>query len=127
MRGEYRLRQCAGFEQGETEDNGIGCKGEYRAVQIVRYYHVVYQNRVNADAYHNEEALKTDSEQGFEVVVSYLPPFPVRHCCKRDRRYRTVKCGKNPAPCHIAMAGFRELPSEPDLHLSAYPALQMSV
>ena len=35
--------------------------------------------------------------------------------------------GKNPAPCHIAMAGFRELPSEPDLHLSAYPALQMSV
>ena len=39
--------------------------GEYRAVQIVRYYHVVYQNRVNADAYHNEEALKTDSEQGF--------------------------------------------------------------
>ena len=43
----------------------IGCKGEYRAVQIVRYYHVVYQNRVNADAYHNEEALKTDSEQGF--------------------------------------------------------------
>ena len=42
-------------------------------MQIVRYYHVVYQNRVNADAYHNEEALKTDSEQGFEVVVSYLP------------------------------------------------------
>ena len=91
MRGEYRLRQCAGFEQGETEDNGIGCKGEYRAVQVVRYYHVVYQNRVNADAYHYEEALKTDSEQGFEVVVSYLPPFPVRHSCKRDRRYRTVK------------------------------------
>ena len=53
------------FALGETEDNGIGCKGEYRAVQIVRYYHVVYQNRVNADAYHNEEALKTDSEQGF--------------------------------------------------------------
>ena len=62
MRGEYRLRQCAGFEQGETEDNGIGCKGEYRAVQIVRYYHVVHQNRVNADAYHNEEALKTDRD-----------------------------------------------------------------
>ena len=41
MRGEYRLRQCAGFEQGETEDNGIGCKGEYRAVQIVRYYYPV--------------------------------------------------------------------------------------
>ena len=63
MRGKNRLRQCAGFEQGETEDNGVGCKGEYRAVQIVRYYHVVYQNRVNADAYHNEEALKAQCKQ----------------------------------------------------------------
>ena len=69
-----------------------------RQVQIVRYYHVVYQNRVNADAYHNEEALKTDSEQGFEVVVSYLPPFPVSHSCKRDRRYRTVKVNFYHAP-----------------------------
>ena len=65
MRGENRLRQCAGFEQGETEDNGIGCKGEYRAVQIVRYYHVVHQYGVNADAYHYEEALKAKREQGF--------------------------------------------------------------
>ena len=65
MRGENRLRQCAGFEQGETEDNGIGCKGENRAVQIVRYYHVVHQYGVNADAYHYEEALKAKREQGF--------------------------------------------------------------
>ncbi len=65
MRGENRLRQCAGFEQGETEDNGIGCKGKNRAVQVVRYYHVVHQNRVNADAYHYEEALKAKREQGF--------------------------------------------------------------
>ena len=43
----------------------LGCKGEYRAVQIVRYYHVVHQYGVNADAYHYEEALKADSEQGF--------------------------------------------------------------
>lgn len=48
-----------------TKKDSIGCKGEYRAVQIVRYYHVVYQYGVNADAYHYEEALKTDSEQGF--------------------------------------------------------------
>ena len=65
MRGEYRLRQCAGFEQGETEDNGIGCKGKNRAVQVIRYNHAANQNRINADAYHYEEALKTESEQGF--------------------------------------------------------------
>ena len=32
-----------------------------------------------------------------------------------------------PAPYRITTAGFQELPSEPDLHLSMYPALQMSV
>ena len=55
--------QCAGFEQGETEDNGIGCKGENRAVQVVRYHHFAYQNCVNANAYHNEEALKPKCKQ----------------------------------------------------------------
>lgn len=39
---EYGFCQCAGFEQGETEDNGIGCKGKNRTVQIVRYHHFAY-------------------------------------------------------------------------------------
>ena len=65
MRGKYRLRQCAGFEQGKAEDNSVGYKGKNCAVQVVRYYHAVYQNRVNADAYHYEEALKAKGEQGF--------------------------------------------------------------
>ena len=65
VRGKYRLCKRAGFEQGEAEDNGIGCKGEYRTVQVVRDYHAVYQYGVNADAYHYEEALKAEGEQGF--------------------------------------------------------------
>ena len=56
---EYGFCQCAGFEQGKTEDNRIGGKGKYRAVQIVCDYHIVYQYGVNTDTYHNEEALKT--------------------------------------------------------------------
>ena len=59
---EYGFCQCAGFEQGEAENNGVGCKGENRAVQVIRDNHAVYQNRINADAYHNQKALKTDSE-----------------------------------------------------------------
>ena len=62
---KYRLRKCAGFEQGEAENNGVCRKGKYRAVQIIRYNHTVYQNRINADTYHYEEALKTEGEQGF--------------------------------------------------------------
>ena len=53
------------FELMLRYNNGIGCKGKNRAVQVVRYYHVVHQNRVNADAYHYEEALKAKREQGF--------------------------------------------------------------
>lgn len=60
MCGKNRLCKGAGFEQGKTEDNGIGCKGENRAMQVVRYYHVIHQNRVNADAYHNQKALKAE-------------------------------------------------------------------
>ena len=86
MRGENRLRQCAGFEQGETEDNGIGCKGENRAVQIVRYYHVVHQYGVNADAYHYEEALKAHRKEGAEIVLPHVSVFPVGDGGKRDRR-----------------------------------------
>lgn len=63
MCGKNRLRKGAGLEQGKTEDNGIGCKGENRAVQVVRYNHAANQNRINADAYHNEEALKTKCKQ----------------------------------------------------------------
>ena len=62
MCGKYRLCKRAGFEQGKAEDNGIGCKGKNRAVQIVRYYHVIHQDGVNADAYHNEEALKAEGD-----------------------------------------------------------------
>ena len=52
---EYGFCKCAGFEQGETEDYRIGCKGEYRAVQIIGYHHFIDKDGVNADAYHNEE------------------------------------------------------------------------
>ena len=62
---ENRFCKCAGFEKRKTENNGVGCKGKNRAMQIVRYNHAVYQNRINADAYHYEEALKTEGEQGF--------------------------------------------------------------
>ena len=34
-------------------------------MQIVCDYHIVYQYGVNTDTYHNEEALKTKSEQPF--------------------------------------------------------------
>ncbi len=60
---EYGFCQCAGFEQGEAEDNGIGCKGKYRAVQIISYHHFAYKDGVNADAYHNEKTLKAKGEK----------------------------------------------------------------
>ena len=39
---EYGFCQCAGFEQGEAENNGVSCKGENRAVQVIRYNHAIY-------------------------------------------------------------------------------------
>ena len=31
-------------------------------MQVIRYNHAANQNRINADAYHYEEALKTEGE-----------------------------------------------------------------
>ena len=62
---EYGFCKCAGFEQGETEDYRIGCKGEYRAVQIIGYHHFIDKDGVNADAYHNEETLKPRANSPF--------------------------------------------------------------
>ena len=47
------FRKGAGFEQGKAEYHGVGCKGEYRAVQVVRDDHAVYKDGVNADAHHD--------------------------------------------------------------------------
>ena len=65
MCGKNLFCKCAGFEQGKTEDYRIGCKGEYRAVQIIGYHHFIDKDGVNADAYHNEETLKTEGKQPF--------------------------------------------------------------
>ena len=65
--------------------------------------------------------MKSEPKRG-DKVMKLKSVRLVNYRCFTDTEW-----GKNPAPCHIAMAGFRELPSEPDLHLSAYPALQMSV
>ena len=62
---EYGFCKCAGFEKRETEDHRIGCKGEYRAVQIIGYHHFIDKDGVNANAYHNEETLKTEGKQPF--------------------------------------------------------------
>ena len=53
------------LNRGETEDYRIGCKGKYRAVQIISYHHFIDKDGVNADAYHNEETLKTEGKQPF--------------------------------------------------------------
>ena len=48
--------------------------------------HVVDQHRIDADAHHNEEALKRQSEQPLEVICSDTAPFAVAHGGDRDRR-----------------------------------------
>ena len=63
------------------------------------------------------------------TVILYGRMIEIYRASRSAAFHPKAVCGHfgNPAPYHITMAGFRELPSEPDLHLSAYPALQMSV
>ena len=129
--GLMRLKDCfcetAGFEQRKAQQYGVAHAAPDCHDDVIFQSDVLHQHSINCHADDDEKRLKAQRQQGAEVVLPHTAPFLAHHRCHRKRRNGCDKQGKNPVPCHIAMAGFRELPSEPDLHLSMYPALQMSV
>ena len=53
IRDSLKVVQYVGFDTGKT---GF-CRRK-----VIRYNHAGYQNRINADTYHYEEALKTEGK-----------------------------------------------------------------
>ena len=83
---EYGLGECSGLEQREAQNNRVCCYREQRGVNVCGDNHVVNQHSVDADAYHDEEALKCQSEQALEIVRADAAPFAVAHRSNGDRR-----------------------------------------
>ena len=86
MRVEQRLREAAGFEQREAQDNCVCSHREQSRVNVGRDDHVVDENGIDADADHDEEALECQGEKALEVIRSDAAPLAVAHRSNRDRR-----------------------------------------
>ena len=86
MRVEQRLRETAGFEQREAQDNCVCSHREQSRVNVGRNDHVVDEYGVDANADHDEESLECQSEKTLEVICPDAAPFAVAHRSNRDRR-----------------------------------------
>ena len=60
--------------------------------------HAVDQHRIDADADHDEKALKCQSEQAFQIVRADAAPFAVAHGCNGNRRNAHGAVNLNHAP-----------------------------
>ena len=78
VRSEHGFRDGAGFEQAETEQNGVAHNAPNGVDGIPGDCYRLYQHSVNRHADKDEKALKAQCKQAFQVVLQM---------CIRDRSY----------------------------------------
>ena len=86
VRMEDGFCEASGLEQRETQNDCVRCHREQSRMNVVCNNHAVDQHRIDADADHDEKALKCQSEQAFQIVRADAAPFAVAHGCNGNRR-----------------------------------------
>ena len=86
MRSENRFRHGAGLKQAETEQNSVAHNAPNGVDGIPGNRHALDQHRVNCHADEDEEALKAQCEQAFQVVLPHVRLLVVAPCCHGDGR-----------------------------------------
>ena len=71
-----RFRQSRGLEKRETEKRGVAYPADQHKVKVAGR-HGLNQYSIYRDADEDQNPLKRKRKQGFKIVVSDLPPFPV--------------------------------------------------
>ena len=84
MRSENGFRHGAGLEQAETEQNGVAHNAPNGVDGIPGNRHALDQHGVNRHADENQEALKTQCKQAFQVVLSHVRLLMVAEGRHRD-------------------------------------------
>ena len=76
----------AGLEQAETEQNGVAHNAPDGVDGIPGNRYRLYQHSVNRHADEDEEALKAQRKQAFQVVLPHVRLLVVAEGCHRDGR-----------------------------------------
>ena len=85
MSRENALGQCAGLKQSEAQQHRVPENAPDGSDDIIRNRHTLDQHRIDADADHNEESLKTKGKQGPEIILSHHTLLAVSEGGKRNR------------------------------------------
>ena len=89
MRPEQGLCEAAGLKEGEAQEHRVPHAPPDGAGNVVTAQgDAFHQHRVDAHADHNEERLEAQGQQGAEIVLPRVAPFPVHHRGKGDGTYR---------------------------------------
>src|SRR5699024_9439132 len=85
VRPEQRLCEAAGLKEGEAQEHRVPHAPPDSAGNVVAAQgDTLHQHRVDAHADHNEERLEAQGQQGAEIVLPRVAPFPVHHRGKGD-------------------------------------------
>ena len=90
MRAEQRLRQASRFEQCKAQQHRIAHAGPDGGGHIPANADILHQHGIDAHAHHDKECLKTQSKQGFQVVLPGAASFPVGHGAQSYAEYSAL-------------------------------------
>ena len=85
MCSEQAFCKVAGFEQRVAQQHRVAHALPDRHGDIIPHGDILHQYRIDADADHNKKSLKAQRQQGLQVILPRMAPFPVDHRGKRDR------------------------------------------
>ena len=86
MRPKDGFCHGTGFEQAETEQDGITNDCPNRADGIAGNRYILYQHGIDGNTDEDEKALKSQCEQAFQIVLSHVALLVVAPCCHGNRR-----------------------------------------
>ncbi len=75
------------LEQGKAEQHGISHASPDSRADVAGHGDIPHQHRIDTHADNDQKRLESQGEQGAEIVLSHLPPFPVEHGRHGDRGY----------------------------------------
>ena len=100
VRSENGFRHGACLEQAETKQNGVAHNAPNGVDGIPGNRHALDQHSVNSNTNQNQEALKTQCKQAFQVVLPHVRLLVVAPCCHGDGRKAHHAVDFNHTPVH---------------------------
>lgn len=100
MCAQHTFCDRAGFEQAEAEQDGIADNAPDGADGIAGNRHVLYQHGIDGNTNQNQESLKSQREQAFQIVLSHVRLFMVSPCGHGNRRKAHHAVDLDYAPVH---------------------------